>query len=407
MLIRRTVFVCLLASVCGTLSARVKTGLDVLVEQDFAPLAGKRVGVITNHTGLTWDHRHIVQVLAATKKLKLTAIFSPEHGYLGVVADGESVASTKDPATGTPVYSLFDNRSNKPTPQMVNNIDARVFDIQDVGARFYTYPTTLNYILEAAGKRKIPVYVLDRPNPVNGVNVEGAAARQEIFFLHRLLPRADPPRHDDWGTGRHVQRRKQIRRRAARDQDGSLEPEDVVRRNGTGVGVAVTGDPEPDGGDSLHGNLSARKHGGVDRARNRYAFEIVGAPRFKGLEVAEYLNSRNIPGVRFMARRFKPVEDVYKGQECDGLDVQLANRDALDTSRLGLELLAATLKFHPGKFTLDHKIMLLMGSDKAAERLKRGETGSEVNDSLLRRTGRFPEDPGEVSALLMARKKAR
>ncbi len=110
--IRLTVSFCALLF-ASSLAARVKTGLDVLVEQDFAPIAGKRVGVVTNHTGLTWDHRHIVNVLAASKKVKLTAIFSPEHGYMGVVADGASVASTKDPATGVPVYSLFQGESYK------------------------------------------------------------------------------------------------------------------------------------------------------------------------------------------------------------------------------------------------------------------------------------------------------
>ncbi len=118
-------------------------------------------------------------------------------------------------------------------------------------------------------------------------------------------------------------------------------------------------------------------------------FEILGAPWFKGMEIADFLNSRQIPGVRFLARRFKPKDDPYTGKDCDGLDVQLINRDALDTSRLGLELLAATLKFHPGKFTLDRKIMLLLGSDKAAERLKRGETGSQVNDSLRDEVSEF------------------
>jgi len=111
-------------------------------------------------------------------------------------------------------------------------------------------------------------------------------------------------------------------------------------------------------------------------------FEVLGAPWFKGLEAADALNARAIPGVRFMARRFRPSDDVYKGQECNGLDVQLIDRNALDTSRLGLELLAVALKLHPGKFTLDRKIMLLLGSEKAAELLKRGRTGSQVNDSL-------------------------
>jgi len=111
-------------------------------------------------------------------------------------------------------------------------------------------------------------------------------------------------------------------------------------------------------------------------------FETVGAPWFRGLEVADYLNDRHLPGVRFIARHFTPTAEPYKGQECNGLDIQLINRDVFDASCLGLELLAATLKFHPGKFTLDRKIMLLLGNDIAAAGLRSGQTGSEVNDSL-------------------------
>jgi uncharacterized protein YbbC (DUF1343 family) len=111
-------------------------------------------------------------------------------------------------------------------------------------------------------------------------------------------------------------------------------------------------------------------------------FEVFGAPWFKNLELADYLNARHIPGVRFMARRFTPSEDPYKGQEVLGLEVQLLNRDELDSPRMGLELLAALLKFHSDKFTLDRKIMLLVGSERAADLLKQGKSGAEVNDAL-------------------------
>ncbi|MDQ6665773.1 MAG: DUF1343 domain-containing protein, partial [Acidobacteriota bacterium] len=124
-------------------------------------------------------------------------------------------------------------------------------------------------------------------------------------------------------------------------------------------------------------------------------FEGAGAPWFKNLEIADYLNARNIPGVRFMARRFTPTEAPYKGQECNGIDVQLLNRDELDSPRMGLELLAAVLKFHPDRFTLDRKIMLLLGNDRAADLLKRGETGSQVNQALR----------GEIDAFRKVREK--
>jgi uncharacterized protein YbbC (DUF1343 family) len=375
--------------IASSLPARVKTGLDVLVEQDFAPIAGKRVGVVTNHTGLTWDHRHIVQVLAASKKIRLTAIFSPEHGYLGIAADGASVASTKDPATGVPVYSLFQGASYKPTPEMLKNVDVLVFDIQDVGARFYTYPTTLLYVLEAAAQKKIPVYVLDRPNPINGVVVEGPLIDPKHFsFIGNFR---EPIRHgmtigelggmfngeNKFGAELHVIKMVGWDRRMWMDQTGLewVSPSPAIRNL-----TEATLYP----GTCLLENTAVSIGRGTDTP-----FEILGAPWFKGMEVADFLNARQIPGVRFLARRFKPTEDPYKVQDCNGLAVQLLDRDALDTSRLGLELLAATLKFHPGKFTLDRKIMLLLGSDKAAGRLKRGETGSQVNDSVRDEVNEF------------------
>jgi uncharacterized protein YbbC (DUF1343 family) len=366
---------------CAALAARVKTGLDVLVEQDFAPLAGKRVGVVTNHSGLTWDHRHIVQVLAASRNCKLVAIFSPEHGYQGIAADGAEVASSRDAATGVPVYSLY-GRTLKPTPEMLKDVDVLVYDIQDVGARFYTYPTTLAYVLEAAGKRKIPVYVLDRPNPVNGVAVEGPLLDSKYTSFIGYF--REPIRHgmtigelagmfnaeNKLGAELHVVKMAGWERRMWMDETGLewVNPSPAIRNLTEAI---------------LYPGMCLLENTVVSIGRGTDTpFEVLGAPWFKGLEAADALNARGIPGVRFMARRFRPSDDVYKGQECNGLDVQLIDRNALDTSRLGLELLAVALKLHPGKFTLDRKIMLLLGSEKAAELLKRGQTGSQVNDSL-------------------------
>jgi uncharacterized protein YbbC (DUF1343 family) len=383
MSLRLTLSLCVLTLVSSaTLVARVKTGLDVLVEQDFAPIAGKRVGVVTNHSGLTWNHKHIVNVLAASKKIKLTAIFSPEHGYLGIAADGVDVASGKDPATGVPVYSLFQNGKYKPTPEMLKNVDVLVFDIQDVGARFYTYPTTLAYVLEAAGEQNKPVYVLDRPNPINGIAVEGPLLDPKYASFIGYF--RSPIRHgmtmgelgqmfngeNKFGAELHVIKMEGWDRRMWMDQTGLewIAPSPAIRNLTEAILYPAT---------CLLENTVVSIGRGTDTP-----FEMVGAPWFKGMEVAAYLNARNIPGVRLMARHFTPREDVYKGRECDGLDVQLIDRDKLDTGRFGLELLAAALKFHPGKFTLDHKIMLLLGSDKAAGHLNRGETGSDVNASL-------------------------
>src|SRR5258708_2839090 len=157
--------------------AHVKTGLDILVEQKFAPIAGKRIGLITNHSAITYDRRHIIDVMlspeAKAAGVKLGAIFTPEHGLAGTARDGAAVASGLDEATGVPIYSLFQPGSYRPAPEMVKDLDALVFDIQDVGARFYTFSTTMEYTLETAAKAHIPYYVLHRPNPINGLAADG------------------------------------------------------------------------------------------------------------------------------------------------------------------------------------------------------------------------------------------
>jgi len=371
------------------LAARVKTGLDVLVEQDFAPIAGKRVGVIANNNSRTWDHRNIVTVLAASPKLRLTAIFAPEHGLAANEQAGASIPSGQDGSTGVPVYSLFGHGVNRPTPAMLKNVDALVYDLQEVGARFWTYTTTLGYLLEAAAAQKIPLYVLDRPNPINGLDVQGpmldAAHFSNIGYGRR------PIRHgmtsgelarlfnveNKIGADLRVIRMEGWERRMWMDQTGLewIAPSPNIRNLTAAILYP---------GSCLLENTLVSVGRGTDTP-----FETVGAPWFRGLEVADYLNDRHLPGVRFIARHFTPAAEPYKGQACHGLDIQLINRDVFDASCLGLELLAATLKFHPGKFTLDRKIMLLLGNDKAAAELRRGQTGSEVNDSLRDELGEF------------------
>jgi uncharacterized protein YbbC (DUF1343 family) len=165
------------------LPGRVKTGLDVLVEQDFAPLAGKRVGVIANQNAVTWDHRNIVEVMAASKRVKLAAVFAPEHGFSASSPAGASIESGKESATGVPIHSIYNRGSNRPSPDMLAGIDVLVYDLQESGARFWTFTTTLGYMMEAAAQRRIPIYVLDRPNPINGNAVEGPMLEEKYISM--------------------------------------------------------------------------------------------------------------------------------------------------------------------------------------------------------------------------------
>ena len=354
-----------LAAVGG--SARVQTGIEALAAQQFAPLAGKRVGLITNHTGRTPDGRRTIDLLHRAPGVRLTAIFAPEHGLRGTRED-RNIESGRDPATGVPVYSLYQRGRYRPTPEMLRQVDVLVYDIQDVGARFYTYITTLGYMLEEAARAKIPIYVLDRPNPINGVAVEGPMLEEKYFSFVGYMPM--PIRHGmtvgelarmfngekKLGTEVHVIRMRGWRRSQWMDETGLpwVNPSPNIRSLTQAIlypGVC----------------LLESKQVSVGRG-TATPFQLVGAPWFRASQMVEYLNERQVAGVRFRARRFRPNSSLFRGQQCQGVEVLLTDRNALNAVALGVELLSAVVKFHPGRFDLGG-IMRLLGNDATAARI--------------------------------------
>ena len=170
----------------GAARAEVELGIDVLKQHEFSILQGKRVGLVTNHTGIDRNGIKTRKILAAAKGVHLVALFAPEHGLDGVVGAGKYVASRKDPVTGLPCYSLF-GPTRKPTPAMLNGLDVLVYDMQDIGSRSYTYISTMAKCMEAAGEAGIPFVVLDRPNPLGGLRVEGPPMEPRwISFVGQL-----------------------------------------------------------------------------------------------------------------------------------------------------------------------------------------------------------------------------
>jgi uncharacterized protein YbbC (DUF1343 family) len=369
------------------LVGRVKTGLEVLIEQKFAPLQGKRVGVITAQTGVTEDRRRIIDVLAHAPGVKLAAIFAPEHGLEGT-RDDNKIGDGVDSATGVPVYSLYNEGRYRPAPEMLKGLDALVFDIQQNGVRFLTRITTLGYTLEAAAQQGIPYYVLDRPNGITGVDFGGPPLDEKYVSFVGYMPGL-PPRHGmtagelaglyngekKLGADVRVIRMQGWKRSMWYDETGLewINPSPNIRNLTQATlypGVC----------------LLESKQVSVGRGTDT-PFQIVGAPWYRAREVADYLNGR-VAGVRFVPRRFTPNASVYQNQQCEGVDIALVDRAAFDPVLLGMELLAATLKFHPGKFDLGG-VMRLLGNDEAAARLKRGETGREVLDAMRGRTEEF------------------
>jgi uncharacterized protein YbbC (DUF1343 family)/CubicO group peptidase (beta-lactamase class C family) len=343
----------------------VKPGIDVLEAHNFefmgASLLNKKIGILTNQTGVDSAGKRTIDVLASTPGISLQAIFSPEHGVTGTL-DTTDVSNSKDAATGIPVYSIYGatDASRRPSIDMLKGLDAVVIDIQDAGVRFYTYETTLGYFLEAAAKAGTQVIVLDRPNPITGSFIQGPVADEgrESFVSYWKVP------------VRHGMTMGELAQmfNAERGINAKLQ---VVPAEGwlRGDWYDSTGltwiNPSP----NLRSVTEAALYPGVGLVEGTNVsvgrgtdtpFELLGAPWIKGRELAQYLNSRDIAGVRFVPTSFTPNASNYSGQKCEGVNLVLVDRNVLDAPELGVELASALRKLYPQQWQLNKMIDILV-----------------------------------------------
>ncbi len=371
---------------------RVRPGIEVLASSGFAPLVGKKIGVITNHTGIDAAGRSTLSLLLKAPGVKVRAIFSPEHGLAGNL--DEKVPSGKDPGTGLPVYSLYGN-VKRPTAQMLSGLDALVYDIQDVGARFYTYITTMAYAMEAAAAAGLDFYVLDRPDPISGAIVQGpmldpglksfigyfplpvrygmtAGELAQLFNRERAL-----------GARLQVVKMEGYRRQAWFDETGLpwVNPSPNLRSLTQAILYSGVGLVES-------ANVSVGR--GTDRP-----FEIIGAPWISGERLARYLSRRQIAGVAFEPVAFVPQASPFRQQRCQGVRLRLLDRAALDGPALGIELAAALHHLYPGEFQIDRTLGML-GARAVLQAIKRGDDPRDIRqrwlpglDDFCRRRARY------------------
>jgi uncharacterized protein YbbC (DUF1343 family) len=356
---------------------RVQTGLDVLEVTKFAVLRGKKIGLITNHTGQDFNGKSTIELLAHAPGVNLVALFSPEHGIAGH-AD-EKVASSKDASTGLPVYSLYGEHL-RPTDEMMAGLDALVFDVQDAGVRFYTYTTTMGYCMEEAAKRGIPFYVLDRPNPINGEIVEGPMLDTDktgfvAYFplpvrygltIGELAQLFNAEKHINCDL--HVIQMKNWRRNYFYESTGIrwIPPSPNLRTLKGAV---------------LYPGLEILQNAGVSVGRGTEApFEEFGAPWIDGGEMSEALNARSLPGVYFVNKPFIPVSGLYAGKHCGGVAIRVTDRAAARSMRVGLEIALLLQKKYPNQFNVGKTIELL-GNDATVQQLKAGTPAKEIVES--------------------------
>lgn len=337
----------------------VLNGIDVLVRDKFKSLEGLRVGLVTNHTGRDLAGRSTIDILHEASNVNLVAIFAPEHGVRGEL-DTEKIDDTRDERTGLPVYSLYKDGMRRPKPEQTATVDAFVYDIQDIGTRFYTYTATLRNVMEEAAKAGKPVLVLDRPNPIRGDRVEGPLADEEKLSF--IAAHTIPVRYGltigelaqmmnaerKIGADLRVIKMEGWRRSMWFDETGQawVNPSPNMRSltEATlypGIGLLETT------------NVSVGR--GTDTP-----FEVVGAPWMDGRKLAAYLNARRIAGVRFVPVQFKPNASVFKGETCSGVNIIVVDREAFESVTTGLEIAAALRKLYPADWQAERYERLLV-----------------------------------------------
>ncbi len=364
---------------------KLQTGIDVLAGRKFSDLKGLRVGLITNHTGLDSKGERTIDLLLNAPGVRLKAIFSPEHG-LGGQADS-NVPSSRDHLTSLPVYSLYGS-VRKPSDKMLDGLDAIVFDIQDAGVRFYTYISTMGYAMEAAAKKGIPFYVLDRPNPITASFVQGPmpGCSSRSFTSYFPLP------------VRHGMTAGELATMFNREYKMGARLH-VIRMQGYGrtrwfdeTGLAWV-NPSP----NLRSLTEATLYPGVAMAEGANVsvgrgtetpFEVVGAPWIDASKLASYLNDRKIPGIRFEPADFVPVSSNYTNQPCHGARIILTDRLALDAPYLGIEIISALYRLNPREFRLDDTAGLAGGS-RIMDEIKNGADPRAIRQAWQKELDEF------------------
>jgi uncharacterized protein YbbC (DUF1343 family)/CubicO group peptidase (beta-lactamase class C family) len=344
----------------------VRTGIDVLEAHDFAELrnsgsAATKVALVTNQTGVDSRGNRTIDVLSKAPGIQVVAIFSPEHGVTGNV-DTTEIADSKDASTGIPVYSVYGDSSAKrhPSLDVLKSADVIVYDLQDIGTRFYTYETTLGYFMEAAAQTGQKIFVLDRPNPINGTYVQGPISDKgrENFINYGQVPI------------RHGMTIGELAR-FYNSEHGINSKLKVVPMEGwqRGDWLDSTGvlwvNPSPNMRSLteavLYPGLGILEATNVSLGRGTDTpFELLGAPWIQPLELAAYLNARTISGVRFVPTEFTPNASTYAQQKCGGVNIIVIDRNSVDAPELGIEIAAALHSLYPQQFEMKNLDNLML-----------------------------------------------
>jgi uncharacterized protein YbbC (DUF1343 family)/CubicO group peptidase (beta-lactamase class C family) len=391
----------------------VQTGIDVLEAHSFDAIRGgaaattpdvagvasppnvtssnKRIGLLTNQTGVDSQGQRTIDVLSKAPGVSLDAIFSPEHGVTGAV-DTTDIGNSHDAVTKIPVYSVYgaSDAARRPSLEVLKTLDAVVIDIQDAGVRFYTYESTLGYFLETAAKAGIELIVLDRPNPITGSFIQGPLTDVGHDSFTNYMP--VPVRHGMtmgelakmFNGERNLQARLTV-----------IPMEGWMRGDwydSTGLDWI---NPSP----NLRSLTQASLYPGVAMVEGTNVsvgrgtdtpFELLGAPWINGRELAQYLNARNISGVRFVSASFTPTSSIYENQKCSGINIIMMERNALDAPELGIELASALHKLYPEQYHLERMNQLLV-NQTVFDSISKGEDPRRIAEDWRESLEKFEQ----------------
>jgi uncharacterized protein YbbC (DUF1343 family) len=367
--------------------ARVKTGVEILLEKNFAPLVGLKVGLITNHTGILPNKTANIEAFRSASNLQLKALFGPEHGVRGDIWAGKTVASYTDKKTGLPVYSLYGD-TKVPTAAMLKGLDVLVFDIQDIGARSYTYLSTMGCAMEGAAQHGVPLIVLDRPNPVGLNRIEGGPTQSRFMSFIGKYPTSYLHGMTLGELAQMINGMGWIP--SGKKCDLTVIPCENLTRSmtnweafgglpwiRTSPNVPYPHSPHFYAATGIVGELSALSIGIGTNAQ----FEVGGAPGIDAREFANELTQRRLTGVQFEPSVWIPTKGAYSGKKCGGVRIRITDTATAELTRINFELMDTLRTVDPGRTIISSRprmFDLACGSDQVRTAFLRGATASEI-----------------------------
>ena len=355
-------------------------GIEVLLSEQLHLIRGKRVGLITNHTGVDRKLRHDIDLLASVPGVKLTVLFSPEHGIRGAAQAGEKVRSGVDAKTGVPIHSLY-GETRRPIPEILKAIDVMVYDIQDIGARFYTYISTLGECMQAAAEQKLPFIVLDRPNPLRGDILEGPLL--DPTFRSFVGAYAIPIRYGltpgelaGW-----------IKSNLKLDLELSVvKMKHWTRAQWYEQTNLIWVPPSP----NIPTMVSAMVYPGMcliegtnlsEGRGTTTPFEIVGAPWVDGIKLAERLNALALPGALFRPVAFMPTLSKFSGESCQGVQLHVADRKLFRPLATALAIVEDIRRNYPEQFQFKSAHFdRLAGTDSVRKSIEQNLSAHQITE---------------------------